>query len=584
MSEPVYISDLSQCQPPEAISSVAKPGHWRAVAYETDRVSGTMLIAGAETAAPEIVCPLEVSGWHGVHFGVFADYNQPIEFLARLTDEETFSMPKMPQLQPQRQDGVLVTPAYRTKQIHELFWKAADLSGQDLVLGQRAVRVSDGDSIGSHQCPTARIAYVKLVPLDEQEVSDLEADIARTDTKRLFAHNDAHGVHYFFRPTTPEEVRRHIEPFRDSDFSRLYWEAGAGDGLQYFTRIGRPVTLDGMEDFGTSGYRFMSESWRIFRDMNIDPFQVALDYSHDVGLEFHAAYRVAGFHFPPPHEHFNHGDSFYKRHPELRGTDRDGRVTPRISYSYTESRRYVISILREIASYDVDGIALLYNRRPPLVDYEPPLVEGFKREYGEDPRGLPENDLRWLAYRARTLTEFMREVREAMDAAEAKKGRNRRIDITAVVMSNEEENLFNAIDVRAWVKEGLVDTLVPYSSVPGLDSLNESWTDPGDADFWLQLTAGTSCKLSLNIMPREMPPDAYYRIADQLYQAGVEHLFFWDCDARRNDYSPSWNALRRLGHRGEIEAWAASGEPSLTPPPVAISKLGDWDTRYVTPG
>jgi len=36
----------------------------------------------------------------------------------------------------------------------------------------------------------------------------------------------------------------------------------------------------------------------------------------------------------------------------------------------------VVSVLREIAAYGVDGIALLYCRRPPLLDYEPPLVDG----------------------------------------------------------------------------------------------------------------------------------------------------------------------------------------------------------------
>ena len=99
-----------------------------------------------------------------------------------------------------------------------------------------------------------------------------------------------------------------------------------------------------------------------------------------MGLEFHAGYRVSNFRSPPPQDYLSVGDSFYSRHPELRGVTRAGEPTPGIAYSYPETRRYVVSIFREMASYPIDGVCLMYNRRPPFVEYEPPLVEGFKDE------------------------------------------------------------------------------------------------------------------------------------------------------------------------------------------------------------
>ena len=147
--------------------------------------------------------------------------------------------------------------------------------------------------------------------------------------------------------------------------------------------------------------------------------------------------------------------TFYGYHPELRGVDRSGTQSPRLAYTYPEVRRLVVSLLREIAEYGVDGIGLWYNRRPPLVEYEPPLIEGFKAEYGEDPRELEDNDRRWLLYRARTLTQFMREVRQAMDDVAEDMGRSKRIEITAITMRNEEENIQNAMDLRAWTRDGV---------------------------------------------------------------------------------------------------------------------------------
>ena len=76
-----------------------------------------------------------------------------------------------------------------------------------------------------------------------------------------------------------------------------------------------------------------------------------------------------------------------------------------------------------MAQRPVDGICLLYNRRMPLVEYEPPIVEGFKGQFGDDPRQLDAHDPHWLSYRAHVLTDFMREVRAAMDKEGRAQGR-----------------------------------------------------------------------------------------------------------------------------------------------------------------
>ena len=481
---PIYLGDLDKCRPAGALSSGPGPARWTALSYESDLVSGVMLLAGPETGAQEITYPLPVSGWHAVSIGALGGHSESdcTSVEVRLSGEKTFSRLTAP-LQHGREEGRL-RPAERGEaQLREVFWKVADLTGQALVLRQMFWQVAAGDGPGSVMGHTARVAYIKLVPLSNSEVSVYQADLKRTDRRRLFAHNDAHGIHYGYRPTTAEEIRRNIEPYRDTDFSRLYWEAGGGDHVNYFSKIGRLPTYDGIDDFGRQGDRLLAESWRSFRDQGVDPFQVALDYTHEIGMEFHPGYRVAGFHFPAPGDLASNGSSFYERHPELRGTGRKGNRTPRLAFTYSETRRFVVSLLREVAAHPVDGIALLYNRRPPLVEYEPPLVEGFKREYGDDPFQLDEMDTRWLLYRAGVLTQFMREVREAMDTAAREQGRARRIKVSAIVMSTEQENLYRGMDLGAWVKEGLVDTLIPDTSEPDYDSRPESWTDPRDLDF-----------------------------------------------------------------------------------------------------
>jgi uncharacterized lipoprotein YddW (UPF0748 family) len=236
-----------------------------------------------------------------------------------------------------------------------------------------------------------------------------------------------------------------------------------------------------------------------------------------------------------------------------------------------------------MASYPVDGICLAYNRRPPLLEYEPPVVESYRARYNADPRRLDDRDPRWLSHRATVLTGFMREVRAALAQAARLQNRSKPFELTAIVMSTEQENLYNAMDLAAWVSEGLVDTLVPYTSVPALKSSGDSWANPKDAEFFLRITRGTRTRLALNMMPRILPPEVYLRRAHALYSAGVDHLFFWDCNARY-DYGPSWSTLRRLGHREEVAAWAKRGSPPVERPGQDLRKLGDWDLRYATPG
>jgi len=438
-------------------------------------------------------------------------------------------------------------------------------------------------------CAAARVVYIKLVPLTDAEIADWRADQTRSDTRRLFAHNDAHFPHYQFRLTTPGDVRSEFEPYHESDFSRMYWEAGGGDLMSYFTAIGRRHTLDGLEDYGRRGDRLHADSWRVFRDEGVDPFEVALAETRAVGLEFHACYRVAGFHYPPPLDHHNHGDTYFQRHPEFYGEDRVGNRTPRISYSYPEVREFVVSLLREIAERPIDGVCLLYNRRPPLVEYEPPLVDGFTREFGCDPRTLPEDDPDWLAYRAATLTQFMRDVRAAMD--EASRGRQRRLAVSAIVAASEAENLMQGIDVAAWVREDLVDTLIPYSARTNFRPFfNEPggmvWTDSEQLEFLVETVADSPCVVAPNVMPRSMPPEDYRRQAATIYGAGAEHLFFWDSAGGgcRANFGHEWNALRRLGHVDEIQAWIDAGEPELPRPSMPLREWAGWDLSYVTPG
>ena len=153
-------------------------------------------------------------------------------------------------------------------------------------------------------------------------------------------------------------------------------------------------------------------------------------------------------------------------------------------------------------------------------------------------------------------------------------------------MLNRRENRFHGMAVETWIREGLIDTLIPYTSAPELDSAAESWPEMDEVEYFVRLTEDTKCLLSMNVMPRFISPEVYRRKAAALYENGVESLFFWDSagGSGRANFSPSWSEVCRLGHRGEIGKWKRAGEPAITREVVEMTSYGGYDLSYQTPG
>ncbi len=556
----LYLADLDQCQPASALAKKWKHGAWRLLEYGTASFSGQMLLAVHDSRAPEVTYAVNQSGWHEIYIGIYRKpFTDAKRVQVRLVGDRAFT----------KLTGLAGAKDHQEHWIDEIFWKTVDLSGQGIVFKQ----------ITEPAVEHAWVSFIKLVPLSPEEVTALQADRGRSDTKRLFVHNDG-GV--IDRSGTGQAVLNSLEPLRNTDVSRIYWEGGTGDTAKRFSKIATDHSMElrdppeGGAFYSSPGGRWWAEGWLAHYKHGVDPFRVAAEYAQEIGLEFHAGFRPGGFIYPPPSDPIP-GKDFYKKNPDLVCVSRHGKPIPRISYAYPKTRRYVISLFREMATdYPIDGVAVFYNRRPPLVAYEAPLVEGFQAQYGLDPRKISATDPRWLRYRAGALTQFMKELRTEMDQVAKELKRKKRLEITAVV-SRGPENLPHGMDLETWVRDDLVDTIIPYSSAVRLGAFEPTWEDPKDVDWFVSLVKGSKCRLALNFLPRDLSAEEYYRKTHKLYQAGVENFFFWDGTERVRK-------ARRLGHREEVEAWMAAGQPPRLPSAVRVWDLGGWDLRMETPG
>ena len=361
----IYRTDLGRCLPASALAREWQSGCWRLLDYEAGMRAGTMLVSGPASAAPEIAYPLGVGGWHEIYLGILAyPGHDPKRVEARLSADRAFT----PLI------GRPGRPDHLEAWIDEVFLKTADLTDQQIFFQPaprpRVHRDRSGRFSADPAWYDAWVAYIKLVPLQPAQVEALTTDRTQKETRRLYIHNDA----YFHNPTgAASEIRKWIEPLRHTDVARLYWEAGDGDHALYFSKITRDYSrqvVDGAGNhkvaaFATDDEALTALTWAAYRQTGVDPLKIAIESAHASGLELHAGYRVGGFIFPPEGYDYERG-SFFQRYPDLVCIARDGTRLPRMSYAYPEVRAFVVSMLREIADYPIDGLCLLYNRRPPL--------------------------------------------------------------------------------------------------------------------------------------------------------------------------------------------------------------------------
>lgn len=157
---------------------------------------------------------------------------------------------------------------------------------------------------------------------------------------------------------------------------------------------------------------------------------------------------------------------FAAEHPEWYDQRRDGSRLDEghavsLSFGVPEVRQHKVETLtRRVRDYGLDGLMLDYTR---LYDqncgYHESIVNAFKKQTGRDPMKIPNDDPRWVQFRADVVTGFVRELRESLNALAAERGRP--VEVWACVNPDpiERRDLVYQ-DWQAWVDRGLIDGVV----------------------------------------------------------------------------------------------------------------------------
>jgi hypothetical protein len=553
----VWISGLKQCKPESAISNDPKQGCWQSVEYEAryneKEPKGSMLLAGPETAAPPIGITLKEKGWHAIYVGMksFLGYGDTNAVKLKLEGDPSCWLLSQTIGMQTGSRSVVARADWIRYQIQDCFFRCVELNGQFLEIAQNRSGLIE---------PCA-IAYIRLVPLASDEIRSLEARRRRKASGRLICMNDVFSFMYERRPTSKEEIYEEIFPFKDTDYQAIYWCTARADNCLHPTRVGTILGTQG-RDFPRLGDRYVAESMKILLSRNIDPFATALEFTHQMGMEFHASIRVESFSVEPPWDRA-YFSLFFRDHPELRCVDYDHRSIARMSYAFPEVQDHMLELIREIVAYGVDGINLIFTRAQPYILYEKPVVEAFRQRYGITPQDTHERDPRLLDLRASLMTGFLRRVRNELDRSS--KG-GKRLQLSAVVMANEDINRFHALDLAGWVREGLIDELSP-----GPFGMNREEPTLIELPYFSQLTKGSRCRLCPTLRPTLVKVDEAMPTALDFYQKGANGFAVFDMNLFQR-FPMEWAVWQQLGRKDELQEIIRS--VNLKPTTLQLRTLG----------
>jgi hypothetical protein len=526
-------SNMSQATPSSAFTRDFQQGRWQLIDYETeDGIKGVMAAAFPETPCAELTLPLDVRGFHRIYLGInytkarYRDFSPYGQLEVKLTGEPGFRRvgAESETDDPSGRPRIGVKNEIY-KSIQEAYWKTADLTGKSLLFRQPQAPYNSGEHAN-----ISNLAYVKLVPLTATEAIDFTARRADTSRSRgalifctgqLTGHTEGTPT---FHPTKPEWFDDEITPYAESDIGIVVFEAMRGNYCLFRSRTG---------DTGTPDNRWR-EAW-------VDPLEHVTRAAHARNLKLFASLRMIGAQYPMNREPIAWARN-YRKHPEWAKRDREGVRLTNWSLAFPEVRQHWLGLLREALGYGIDGIQLHLNRATPFVYYEEPVVRSFQARHGEDPRRLPENDLRWQTHCAGFVTQFVREVRQLVNE---KPGRQLAITIYGEAHKYDPEPanfhpLRYGCDVETWIREGLADYVMPSPKIEL--ALLRKWRALG----------GDRVHLWPDLMPRTQLPQSYARLAQKYYEAGADGFCTWDGERRAARLS-EWAAVQQLGSPKDLD-------------------------------
>lgn len=367
-------------------------------------------------------------------------------------------------------------------------------------------------------------------------------------------------------PGTPDfyderRIERLLARCAEEGVDRVLWRLSVCGKEAYYTRV--RTRFDWAEPRGENAK--MTAIMERF-----DPLAVATKLAHRYGLRIDAWITLMDEYYSN-----NLESEFVREHPEYQFVNRDGTSHFRgtLCYAYPEVRAHRLEQMREVVgNYDVGGLffSLVSHAAdgdeagiPDSYGYNEPIVAEYMRRHGVDIRNEPFDFRRFYEIQGEGLTQFLREVRADL---------GRPVPIAMAIMRQplKMRNIYPrakmVIDWPAWVREGLIDELVPLAGEDllgpdrqdkfGLNDIDPAWVDEAPKYYSAVRQAGLKLSIWCRVgdwygiwpqpttpgLQRTKPADVVARIVRRLEALGFDDVCFHE--AWNVEPNELWPALR----------------------------------------
>lgn len=292
-----------------------------------------------------------------------------------------------------------------------------------------------------------------------------------------------------------------------------------------------------------------------------DLLQAYIDACHAYRIELHAWYSVMRVGHTGS---ANTPKGVAAKKPEWRNIQKNGKDTVTNEYgsayflnpALPEVREFLLGHAKDLMTrYNIDGLHLDYIRYPNNAagedfGYDETTKKLFKEKYGKDVDGLATGHADFVQFRADFVTEVVRSISRA-----AKELRPDLYLSAAVAPGFEGSLRTHQQDTRTWVKEGLLDILMPMAY--GTSSVVEKYTKEAR-----DLIDGSGKAVYLLPGVSDYGSDVFIEQTEAIRKNGGDGVAFFSWSPYRGKYaeaserlfgtktaSPTWNASKAIVSR-----------------------------------
>jgi hypothetical protein len=395
-------------------------------------------------------------------------------------------------------------------QDRELSASGADYLSAEFFLGfatggKDALRLESGKQ-------DLRIKGLRMEPLTGASAKLAAHNEPTIQDRAVVMNNDGYSEGFFDAEWKIQDLPLQVLRYKDTDVTQLDWCSLVSNVASYRSKYADFYGEGFNGKWARTGEKAAYENYRAIAQHEPPLFPWLVATGKQIGLPIWGSLRMSNSYGNHPFGEVLNGRLWFER-AELRirrtpeeAVDNDNPL----SFAYEEVQAMRIGVIRELAEMGCAGVNLDYCRYPLIMGYDVPLLERFEKVHGEDGRPFALDDPRWVKIRKEVHNDFLRKVRGALD--QVGKAQGRRVSLSIRLPATKFESF--SFDPKTWIKEGLVDALIP--GFPGHDR----WVDVG---FWRKMIGSAKIDLWPNI--------EYYRfsktseLTDEQIAQGMRHAY-----------------------------------------------------------